>query len=76
MKRLPITAPDVYEEFIQGNHPIRRSSQSFYQVCSDQALEQTANRDSKTKGGIIGKNLKPGALNRWFLTAHKRADAT
>ena len=27
----------------------------------------------KTKGGIIGFSLKKGAVQRWLITAHKRA---
>ena len=36
----------------------------------DQTIEQTMNRDSKTKGGII---LNRGAVQRWILTVHDRA---
>lgn len=47
-----------------------------HSVKSGLTLEQSANLDSKTKGGIIGISQKPGALERWFLTAHERAAAT
>ena len=40
------------------------------------ALEQSVNRDSKTRGGIVGITQRPGALERWFLTAHERAAVT
>lgn len=40
------------------------------------ALKQSVNLDSKTKGGIIGISQRPGALERWFLTAHERAAVT
>ena len=76
MKKLPFTAASVHQEFLDGNHPVKRSRQRFNQVWTDMALEQSANRDSKTKGGIIGISKQPGALNRWFLTAHERASAT
>ena len=46
------------------------------QVWSDMALEQSVNRDSKTKGGIVGITLQKNALDRWFLTAHVRAAVT
>ena len=38
------------------------------------AIEQTSNCDSKTKGGMKGLTLKKGAVNRWLLTYHKRAN--
>ena len=38
------------------------------------AIEQTCNCDSKTTGGIKGLTLKKGAVNRWLLSHHKRAN--
>ena len=43
------------------------------QTAVDQTIEQTFNRDTKTKGGIIGFSLKKGAVERWVLTARTRA---
>ena len=40
------------------------------------ALEQSENRDTKTLAGIVGFSTNPGAVNRWFLTAHVRASVT
>ena len=76
MHRLQETAPDVHQEFMNGNHPVKRSKNKFNQVWSDMALEQSVNRDSKTKGGIVGITLQKNALDRWFLTAHVRAAVT
>ena len=76
MHRLQETAPDVHQEFMNGNHPVKRSKNKFNQVWSDMALERSVNRDSKTKGGIVGITLQKNALDRWFLTAHVRAAVT
>ena len=76
MHLLEDTAPEVHQEFMQGNHAVSRSCQPFSQIWTDMALEQTVNLDSKTKGGIVGISQKPGALERWFLTAHKRTAIT
>ena len=40
----------------------------------DHTIEQTVNRDTKTKRGTIGFSLKKGAVRRWILTAHDRAE--
>ena len=40
------------------------------------ALEQTINLDSKTRGGIVGLTQNASALDRWFITSHKRAELT
>ena len=76
MHLLEDTAPEVHQEFMQGNHAVSRSCQPFSQICTDMALEQTVNLDSKTKGGIVGILKKPGALERWFLTAQEKTAIT
>lgn len=76
MQLLEKTAPGVHDEFITGNHAVSRSSQPFNQIWTDMAHEQSVNRDSKIKGGIVGISQKAGALERWFATAHERAAVT
>ena len=77
MRNLKYTAPEVYQEFQSGNHPVKRSDNStFNQVWTDMGLEQSLNRDSKTSGGIVGFTLKQGAVDRWFLMAHERSSVT
>ena len=74
MRNLKYTAPEVYQEFQSGNHPVKRSDNStFNQVWTDMGLEQSLNRDSKTSGGIVGLQ---GAVDRWFLTAHEKSSIT
>jgi len=51
----------------------RTSSHGFSQVSVDQTIEQTINRSTKTKGGIVGFSLNKNAVHRWLLTAHSRA---
>jgi len=75
MKLLPTTAPLVHRQFLEGNFSIKRSSSPFNKVWSDMAFEQSVNRDSKTKGGVVGLTQSPTALVRWFLTANKHAEA-
>ena len=77
MQMLPTCAPEVYNEFKNGNHPVARSTQlPFGQVWTDMALEQSINRDSKSAGGIFGVTQNASALERWFLTSHERAAIT
>ena len=51
----------------------RHSANAFAQVPVDQSSEQSFNRDSKGKGGIIGFSLKPCTVQRRIVTAHERA---
>lgn len=43
--------PLVHKEFMDGNHSVSRSRHPFSKVSTDMALEQSINRDSKSKGG-------------------------
>lgn len=58
----------------QGDFGVQRTtSHGFSQLPVDRTIEQTLNRITKTKGGIVGFSLKKGAVQRWMLTAHARA---
>jgi len=74
MENLHITHPFVHESCESGNFVAQRQTyQAFSQVAHDQLIEQSMNRDSKTKGGMIGFTLRKGAVNRWVLAHHERA---
>ena len=53
MQKLPETAPDVYKAFSSGNFSVKRTPGEFNSVGVDMCLEQTINRSSKGKGGVI-----------------------
>ena len=76
MQTIDSVHPLIQEEFLNGNHAVSRSQNSFAQVWTDMALELSVNLDSKSKGGIVGITQKPEALERWFLTCHERAAIT
>ena len=76
MNMLETSHPEVYKEFINGNHSVSHSKEPFAQVWTDMALEQSINLDSKSKGGIVGMSTKEDAVDRWFLTIHDRAAMT
>lgn len=50
----------------------RQERYGFSSIACDQAIVQTANRDSKTKGGVIGFTLNKGAVHRWMLSQSER----
>ena len=45
----------------------------YSSIACDQTIEQTLNKDSKTKGGVVGFTLSPNAVNRWTLARSARA---
>ena len=69
--------PAAHEALQAGEFVVQRStSSSFSQVAVDQTIDNTINRDTKSKGGIIGFSLNKGAVQRWLLTSHERAAIT
>ena len=76
MAALSSKHPLVHKEFLDGNHSVSRSNHPFSKVSTNMPLEQSINRDSKSKGGIIGISQNPSAVDGWFLTSHERAAIT
>ena len=73
MTQLPQTHPEADLFLRSGGFSVQRSNNSFAMVPSDQAIEQSMNRATKTTGGIVGFSRHPGTVQRWVLTAHDRA---
>ncbi|XP_077968888.1 uncharacterized protein LOC144422864 [Styela clava] len=74
MENLSSSHPEIYQYLKQGNFSVQRHAQyGFSQIACDQLIEQTLNRDSKTRGGIRGLSLNKNAVNRWLLSHHQRA---
>ena len=77
MKALPTSHPEANTYLQNGGFAVQRGHASpFSQIPIDQTIEKTINRDTKTKGGIVGFSLNRGAVQRWMLTAHERAAVT
>ena len=75
MLQLPEKHPELHQHFMNGCHTVSRSKKEskFNSVSTDLALEQSLNKDSKTKGGIIGFTQNTDAVEKWTLTSHLRA---
>lgn len=76
MLELPTTHPVVHQQCQEGDFAVQRSCNAFAKVACDQTIEQTANRDSKTKGGMTGFSTSKGAVNRWIWSHHARGSIT
>ena len=74
MKALPQSQPFVHEHLRNGHFGIQRQEQyGFSRTACDQLIEQTVNRDSKTKGGPTGITLNKSAVKRWILSSPLRS---
>lgn len=54
----------------------RQKRYGFSSLAFDQVMEQTYNRDSKVKGGIVGFTLNRGAVHRWIMAQADRGAIT
>ena len=70
MRGLERSHLQMFQHMQNGGFVVKRSNRVFNCVPTDQALEQSINKDAKSKGGVIGFTLRKGALLRWLLTRH------
>ena len=63
MKALRTSHPEAHTYLQNGGFAVQRSHASpFLQIPIDQTTEQTINRDTKTKGGIVVFSLNRVAV--------------
>ena len=68
------THPSIAKHLASGDFVVQQQTQyPFCQTAMDQTIEQTMNRDSKTRGGQIGFSNNSNAVHRWFLSFNQRA---
>jgi hypothetical protein len=77
MNNLPTTHPHVHRHLLAGEFGVQRQkAHGFAKVACDQTIEQTINRDAKTKGGWTGFTQQKGAVTRWIMSSHARGQIT
>ena len=71
MKALENSQPDSYKFLMEGGFVVRHTQErKFNSVATDQALEQTINKEGNSQGGIVGFTHRKGAGARWLITRH------
>ena len=74
MIRLQEDHAPLYNHFKNGGFVTQLGdANTFGKIAIDQAIEETANKDTQTPGGTKGFSLKPGALSRFYITAEYRS---
>lgn len=71
MLNLEKDANEVYLQFMNGQHTVKKTTVPFTSVAPDQALEQTINRSSKGPGGFLGFTRKKESVAVWDLSYHE-----
>ena len=63
MMTIPESHPDAHTFIINGEFAVQSSTgNSFGRIPHDHTIEVTANRDTKSRGGIVGITLKNGTV--------------
>ncbi|CAG2196688.1 unnamed protein product [Mytilus edulis] len=69
MQSLDEDHPDVYANFINGNHVIRRSNRYWAGISSDLFIEQVLMRSVKTAGGLTrGRGMTESQRSLWLMS--------
>ena len=77
MNKLQIEHPDLFQSFSAGYHTIHKADKDeskFSGVWSDMGIEQSINRDCGKLGGLTNIKTKESAMEKWYLTAHLKAN--
>ena len=69
MSKLSDTHQDVYELFMRGFHPIRRSDREWAGLSTDLVIEQELMRSVKTSGGLTrGSRMSEIQRHIWVMS--------
>ena len=69
MEKLPEKQPWLHDQFMSGNHTVRRTSKNWTGIWTDLAIEQTLMRSLKTKGGLtVGRGMDESVRHQWVLS--------
>ena len=77
MNKLQIEHPDLFQNFSGGYHTIHKADKDeskFSGVWSDMSIEQSINRVCGKLGGLNNIKTKESAMEKWYLTAHLKAN--
>ena len=74
MHLLETTQPVVHGRLVAGGFCVQRASNYFSEIPVEQAVEQTVNYHSKTKGGITGFSQCPGTVQQWMVNVQMCRD--
>ena len=68
--------PEIFEQFIAGNHTVRRTEKTWSGLWTDLSIEQILMRSLKGRGGVIGKGMTENVVNVWTKTMHRTAEVS
>ena len=73
MENLSESHPQLYEQFLNGHHSVRRSDRFWAGLSLDLVIEQTMMRAIKSRGGLTrGRGMHETVREAWLSTLTER----
>lgn len=66
--------PEVYDEFLKGNHTVRRTLKSWAGIWTDLSIEQILMKSLKGRSGVVAKGITENVMYVWTKTMHRCAE--
>ena len=66
--------PHIYEQFILGNHTVRRRDRNRTEIWTDLSIEQILMKTLKGRGEVVGKGMTENVLNVGTKSMHRCAE--
>ncbi len=70
-KLMQCTHPEVFQRFMAGQFVVKDRAGCFNAVAPDMKLEQSIQRASKSKGGVVGQTRNTAVVVEWQLIFHE-----
>ena len=63
----------VFEQFLLGNHTVKRFEKKWVGIWTDLSIEQILMKFLKSRGRVIGSGLSENVLRFWKKKMHRHA---
>ena len=68
--------PELYNQFMMGNHTVKRTEKAWSGLWTDLSIEQMLMKSLKGRGGVVGRGITENVLNVWTKTMHRTAEVS
>ena len=68
--------PEVYDQFIEGQHPVGRTEKKWTGIWMDLSIEQILMKSLKGRAGVIVKGITENFMHVWTKIMHQCAAIT
>ena len=63
--------PDIYQQFLSGQHTVRRTNKGWSGLWTDLSIEQILMKSLKGRSGIIGRGITENVMLVWTKSMHR-----